>query len=615
MASTTGPLGAFDRDISRRRVLEILGLGAVGVSGLAACARDETRLDAAKASATDDGKAFHGGWPYLMPAEGGHFNLFTDVQNRVDLGAYLDLIVAPGGLWYWAEEKWLNLVCESFEFNESTFVYNVAKGLTWNTGDPITARDVEATFWCRWIMRLQEWTFIESMRVTGEHQVTFQLKSPANVLERFIIRANVFPERIYGRWAQRAKELFESGGSMDEPEGGKLSDDLQSWRPKDPKDDASEVITSGPYRYDFDAYDNKRLVLRKQDNGVLAKQVKFDQIVVYKGETADITPLVLSKTIDFATHGFPLETQQRFEQGGFRILKPLTYTGPSITFSLDKVPMFKDVKARQALAFAIDRAKAARVALGESARVSEFMAGFFDIQVREWLTEAELAKLERYEHNPGKAEQLLVEAGWRKSGSRWMTPDGRPAKFELLYPSDLLDWAGAAQNVMEQLIDFGFAIEEKAIVNPEVVPLIPTGEFELAIQQWSVGSPHPYFALEQDLITQNIPRTAAQLGRGMAFELTQNTEAFGKVDIQKLLAESGAGLDIEAQKAKVARLALIFNELLPKIPIFERLGNNAALEGVRVKEWPPDGDPIYQNAPYNDNHAVVLLYEGRLEPV
>jgi peptide/nickel transport system substrate-binding protein len=616
MTSTSGPREVLDRKLSRRRVLEILGLGTVGTvgaSGLAACNRPEAAPKRSETSASGDGFEFHGGWPYLLPADGGHFNLFTDVQNRVDLGAYFDLIMAPGGMWYWADKKWLYLVCESFDISQNDFVYNVHEKLTWNTGDPITARDVESTFWCRWIMRQQEWNFIESIRVTGRHQVTFKLKNPANVIERFIVRANIFPDALYGDWAQQAKELFESGGSMDDPDGGKLSDEFQSWRPKDPKDDPSEVITSGPFRYDFHAYDTKRLVLRKQANGIRAKDVKFDTIVIYKGETADITPLVLNKTVDFATHGFPLSTQRKFEQEGFRVLKPLTYYGPAVVFSLDRVPMFKDVKARQALAYAIDRAHAAKVSLGESARAPQYMAGFFDVDVRDWLTEADLGKLQRYPHNPDKAAQLLREAGWQKSGSRWNTPDGRPARFELLYPSDFLDWSAAAVDVKEQLVDFGIAIDEKPTVSPEVDPLIPKGDFDLAIQQWSIGDPHPYFSLQQDFINMNIPVAATHLGRGMAFELTQNTTAFGKVDIQKLLGEAGAGLDRKVQQVKVTELARIFNELLPMIPIFERLGNNAALEGKRVKEWPPDGDPIYQNALYSDNHAVILLYDGRLE--
>lgn len=607
--------------MSRRHVLELFGFGAAGAAGLVACTGDdpsESADDQATAVETS-GPSFHGAWPYLLPEEGGHFNLFgqssaTGIEKRVDLGAYFDLIIAPGGMWYWARQKWLHLICESFEWRSNAFVYNVAKGLTWSDGEPITARDVEATFWCRWIMREREWTFITSIEVTGEHQVVFHLTNPSNVVERFIVRANIFPAKLYGEWALQAKELFESGRTMDDPEGGKLSDDFQSWRPKDPLKDPSEVITSGPFRYDFQAYDKTRIVLRKQQNGLRADKVKFDQIVIYRGETAEITPLVLDRRIDFATHGFPLQTVRQFQARGYRVLRPLTYFGPSITFSLDRVPMFKDVKARQALAYAIDRNRAAEVALGESAHVPELMAGIFDVQVREWLSEEDVAKLERYRHNPERAEKLLVEAGWRKEGKQWMTPDGNRAEFELLYASDLLDWAAAAVEIAKQLREFGFVIKEKAIPNPEVTPKIPVGDFELAIQGWSLGHPHPYFSFEEDFINQNIPAAATQLGRGMAFELVQNTERYGKVDIEKLLAEAGAGLDKEAQREKITQLAFVFNELLPKIPIFERLGNNAALEGVRVKRWPADGDPIYQNALYQDNHAIMLLYEGWLEP-
>lgn len=57
------------------------------------------------------------------------------------------------------------------------------------------------------------------------------------------------------------------------------------------------------------------------------------------------------------------------------------------------------------------------------------------------------------------------------------------------------------------------------------------------------------------------------------------------------------------------------NELQPRIQIFERYGNGAGLEGERVHAWPAAGDPIYQNSPFSDNHAVILMYEGRLAPV
>ena len=72
--------------------------------------------------------------------------------------------------------------------------------------------------------------------------------------------------------------------------------------------------------------------------------------------------------------------------------------------------------------------------------------------------------------------------------------------------------------------------------------------------------------------------------------------------------------DEAAQKKNVAQAALAFNELVPMVPLFERYGNNAALEGTRVAAWPQDSDPILLNALYGDNFAVMLLLSGQLRP-
>ena len=87
------------------------------------------------------------------------------------------------------------------------------------------------------------------------------------------------------------------------------------------------------------------------------------------------------------------------------------------------------------------------------------------------------------------------------------------------------------------------------------------------------------------------------------------------VDLEQLVVNAPLGLDEAAQKNSVTTVAIAFNELLPMIPMFERFGNNPALEGVRVKAWPPDSDPILLNAPYGDNFTIMLLLTGQLTPV
>ena len=77
---------------------------------------------------------------------------------------------------------------------------------------------------------------------------------------------------------------------------------------------------------------------------------------------------------------------------------------------------------------------------------------------------------------------------------------------------------------------------------------------------------------------------------------------------------SAEGLDIEAQKARVAKAALAYDEVLPNLQLGERYSNGPALEGVRVRGWPADGDPIYRNTLGGDSYVTVMIYGGRLDP-
>jgi peptide/nickel transport system substrate-binding protein len=77
--------------------------------------------------------------------------------------------------------------------------------------------------------------------------------------------------------------------------------------------------------------------------------------------------------------------------------------------------------------------------------------------------------------------------------------------------------------------------------------------------------------------------------------------------------DSALGLDESAQKAAVTTVATVLNDLLPIVPIWERYGNNPALD-KRVTGYPADGDPIFKNAVYGDNFVVMMILDGTLKP-
>ena len=109
--------------------------------------------------------------------------------------------------------------------------------------------------------------------------------------------------------------------------------------------------------FDVNSFTVSQCTLNKNEQCWNANDVKFDRIVNYQGETSDITPVVLSGDVDYATHGFPPATVQQFlATPNLRVLRPPTYNGNCLYINYNTLgDVFGDKRVRQALAHAINR--------------------------------------------------------------------------------------------------------------------------------------------------------------------------------------------------------------------------------------------------------------------
>lgn len=611
----TGPL-----EVSRRHVLQLLGITSAGVMGagaLAACSPgkpEDNKSTGTSSNSAGGGDAkggeFHIGWPYTAPPEG-NYNYFS-TSNIIESGAYGDLFRVPSATYLWADKQWYNLLIESSKMAEDGKTYEVKlkKDLKWSDGSALTAKDYVTSFNCAWLLSQPAWKYVTSVEAKDDTTFVLNLKQPSTVLERYILKLRIVDSATFGAIAEKADAFIKGGKTTDDPEVAKLLEELQKLKPEAP-------LSSGPFKLDTGSASNTQIAAVKNENSVFAKDVKFDKIVFYNGETPEVTPLVQSKTVDYATHGFPPSTEKAFQNVGVRILRPPNLSGPAVLINFQKCPEFADKKVRKALAHAIDRNVNGAVSLADSGKGVEYMAGFADGQLDEWLPSGVKDKLVKYEHDTGKAEALLKEAGWTKDGDTWKTKDGKEAKYEITFPAEYADWSAAGKNVAEQLSSFGIKVTPRG-VNWAQQPIdIDKGNFQMAINAWGASShPHPYFAFQQDLLTHNIPIAKNNGGKGMAYELGAVPGPDGKtVNLEDQITAAGAGLDVEKQKEAIGVLAQVFNEELPMLPLFERYGNNACLEGTRVKAFPKDDDPILKNPVYADNFVVIKLFKGEIEPV
>jgi peptide/nickel transport system substrate-binding protein len=586
------------RELSRR---QFLGLGAAG-AGLLLVGCGGGGQNYGGGGGGGGAAEFHGAYPYQLPPVG-HFNTFA-TNGIMALILYHDVLEMPMAMYRWAEQKYEPYMATEWGFEPpDVFKVTLREGAKWSDGSEFTSKDVVATFN---ILRLQEqlvWNYLSSVEPDDDYNLTFEMKDPSTVVERLVLRERIRANSVYGEWSDKAKQLFDSGADPESKEYRDVVTKFEEFRPE-------QMIVSGPFEIDKKSITESQLTMNKVDTAWNADRTNFDRMIIYNGEVPAVTPIILSNDVDYATHGFPLATEKSFEEQGIRILRPPTYSGPALYFNYAKIKAVADPRVRHAIAHAIDMNENATVSLADSAKRSEYMTGVSDILIQDWVSDQDLADMDPYEYDPDKATSMLEDLGFEKDGEVWVSPEGERMEYELGAPAEFADWSAAAKNLADQLTKFGIKTTVRTVTFTQWEPRMLDGQFEMGIQAWGQGQPHPVYSFEHPLITYNV----AASGGGISYDMMQETESFGEVDLEKMIIQTASGLDVEAQKATVTKLSKIFNELLPVIPLWERYGNNPALDGERVTGWLPDSNPIYQNSPYEDSFTVMMIMDGTLKP-
>jgi peptide/nickel transport system substrate-binding protein len=587
---------AISYSVTRRRFLRDATLTSLGIVA-AACTPGATPGGSPSGASSVKGGQFNGAWPYDLPPKG-HYNYFAASGAITQGSIWQDVFLPPLATYIWNEAKWSYWLAESSSLSGNVFSVKLRPNIKWSDGVAFSSKDVVTTFTVGRMDSLPIWNYIEKVEADGDLGVKFTYKTPSSLGERNILRVSIKPDSVYGAIAKRAADLYTSGKTTSSTELVALRAEKDGLRP--------EPVSSGPYKIDKGSVTEAQLTMPRNDGGLFADKVNFDKIVVYQGETAQVTPLVLAGDIDYATHGFPLATDKAFVDAGIRVIRGPGYTGPAIYFHWEKAAAFQDKRLRQAVAMAINKEESAKVTYGDSAKAQKFMAGFSDNLVPLWISSADQAKLKSYAFDLAAAAKLMTDAGYAKGSDGIYAKDGKKLEFELYFPSDFADWASAADHAQKSLNTFGIKIVPRGAISSQQLPDVNNGNFQIAVRAWGTGNPHPQGSFIQDLRTHN---TIAAAG-GMKYPLKQ-----GNIDFDALIVKMGDGFDTNAQKAPVTEAALAFNDLLPVVPLWERYGNNPVNDKKRVTGWKPDNDPIYKNPWSTDAFTTFLIMDGTLRKI
>lgn len=597
----------------------LMGMVLVLLSG---CAR-ETQTDSHE-------RVLHGAPGIYPPPPQGHFNIY--ITNNIYLGIYLDLVEQTLAFYNWPEDKWIPLLATDWNLDttKNQFVVHLRKGVKFHDGTDFTSRDVVTSFYIPYLMNLAVWQYFDKVEAPDPYTVIFHFNHPSTVADRYILRVTyMVADSVYGEIAREVQswadeEIYLKGLQEKRDKGEKLPisieeldrrwnkvaglraktmDKFRSFRPE-------RRIGTGPFTVEIKDVDESQITLRRFAGYWDANKIQYDKVVLYNGETPIITPMLLAKEIDFATHGFPIATERQLKKTGFRIMRPPTFGGAGVAFNHDVYPLNRK-EVRQAIAYAINRDEVAAVTLGEAAKPCKFVTGFSDTLVPRWLKPEYAKMLNTYEYDTVKAARILESIGFKRGiDGFWIDDKGKRLKLKLLCILEYADFASAGENVSLQLKKFGIDAPMRAVTAPQFPEDANQGRFDMMIRVWGAGHPHPHFSLYNDLISYNYPM---KLGKGMNFPMRQKVAPWGNIDLELLIRSSAEGFDIEKQKDSIGKVAVSLNHLLPILPLYERYGNSPLLEGVRVAPLPEES-PYYLNNLYLDNFLVLMMLQGKLQP-
>ena len=475
--------------------------------------------------------------------------------------AYVDTLEnAKATPWLASSWAWSN--------GNKTLTFTIRNGVKFTDGTPMTAADVAFTFnLMKKFSGLDVnsiWTVLSSVKQAG-NTVVFDFKSPAVPFFYYIAdQTPIVPEHV---WSKISNPVTYADAHPDgtgaylmsscTPQNITYTANKHYWQPGLPK--VAKVL------YPAFTSNNTANTYLTTDQAQWGSQFIPNIDSIYKSKSPD------------HNYWFP----------------PVANVSliPNLT-----VPGLSDPKVRQAMAYAIDRNKAANIGeYGEEAGGNQ--TGVVTPTFSAWQDTADAAKYD-YTYNPAKAKQILTSDGYKLGSDGVFAKNGKKLAFTAQNVGGYSDWVAAMSVVIADLKAVGISVTPENLASADLQNNLFTGKFQLGYFA-QTGGPTPEYELRQWLFSGN----TAPIGKTGS----TNYERYINPATDKLFSEYAATTDTAKQHQIVDQLQKVVLSDVPFIPITQSVNwfqyNTANFTG-----WPTQSDPyalpaIYQ---YPDMGQVLL---------
>ena len=401
----------------------------------------------------------------------------------------------------WLAERWETP-------NPVTYIFHLRHGVQFHDGRPLTARDVKWTFDSMLQGKIRTakaatYRYVDAVEARDDFTVVFHLKQPfATLLWNLSDAAiGIVP---YGGGAEVASHPIGSGPfclvSAEQDREVIIERNPRYWGAQPKLERVRFAVVPDTT--------TRALELRKGSADVLINALTSDMVVAMR-ESKGLQVMTAPGTI-------------------------YTYIALNL-----RDPILKDVRVRQALAYAIDRGPMIRYLWRGLAQPAASV-----LPPQSWAYDSEVDK---YAYNPGRARQLLDEADYPERGG---------IRFHLTMKSSTEESTRLMASVLQQqLREVGITLDIRTFEFATFFSDITRGAFQIYSLRWIGGNEDPDI-FEYVFHSDRIPPKGA------------NRSFYANSQVDRLIDEARQELDQSKRKALYGEIQRILGRDLPYINLW-----------------------------------------------
>lgn len=428
----------------------------------AGCKRQESDLNA---TGTNPDKVFRTVGTWEKTGLGSHYNCGTNI----------------GPVQYFAIEGLYQYVRSTDEIfpmlaadmpvhstDGKTTTITIRENAKWQNGENFTAKDVWAFYYLNHTVVTN---YLLSVETQGDKTVILNWnpnRKLADEVKNLLIAQDMQGTVCYNEFRSYADEAYEiveasediaedstTWGAFNKFSKGELLNRLNEVMSNYKAHKTSWFVATGAFKVVKES--PTQILMEKNDLHWNADNIGFEKVqILSSSDTNQTYNLLTQDKIDYMDGLANIDTMEAILNTNKQMAHLKMYDPGSIgiLFNMEKTSLWTD-KVREAFQYIFDRDEIKNLANPYAITSYYPLLGMAESEAKRWMTQEAFNSLPKYSYNRGKAEELLKEAGWSKSGGKWRDGSSKEVKLTIGVDKGHPGMSAVAVAVQSALETFG----------------------------------------------------------------------------------------------------------------------------------------------------------------